>query len=142
MGREFQAIRSLGELEAHILDVGVVWGYSPGDGSRAASGFHLAPLILGSPSHPHRYMFSNLRFAIPGHDGVLAGTDLRSSESRSLGWLPLLPDLLTSKVFGSGVPPPVRAMGWATSGKCSTRVLAEYAYQQQRRGRQAAVRGG
>ena len=83
-GRVSQIGRSFGERETHVLDVSVVWGYSSGDGGRATSGFCFTLLNFGPLPHPHGYMLSNLWLAVPGHDGVLAGTNLRLSKPKDL----------------------------------------------------------
>ena len=54
------------------MDIGVVWGVSRGGGDRVTSHFRIALLDFGPLSHPHDRVFSNLWFAVPGHDGVLA----------------------------------------------------------------------
>ena len=77
-GRLSQTARSFGGWYAHVLDIGVVWGCSSGDGGWTTGSSRLALLDLCPLSHPHGHVFSNLWFAVPGHHGMLAGANLWS----------------------------------------------------------------
>jgi len=58
-----------------------------GDVGETTSSPRLAFLNLGPPSLPHGHMCFNLWFAVPGHDGMLTGANLRLAKSSGREWI-------------------------------------------------------
>lgn len=106
--RACQNVRLSEQQETHVLNVGIV---GSGNMERTTSSFRLALLVFGSLPHPHGHVFSDLWFAVPGHDGTFTGIDLRPSESSGLDGRPS--DLTSSRASSSRVGARLWCMLWA-----------------------------